>query len=658
MKLHWPTPPSGHSVASPKPTHRTTLKPLRAGLALLATGSLIFGGNLPAALAQAPQEDAAQTDQAEAPSPTSPFSVPTNAGAPQGTPRSAAPGALPQQKFDQFIVTYTDEAKQRTEEQERSGDSALAEGATPGDLDGGIQQTIDSSAASLETSGGVIRTTTSNDAIVHTSKKLDKQQAQEFMNRLTSNPNVASVEPDYINYPALESTFVFNDPEYSKQWNLTNPTVGIGNTGNARLYRGLKTTVAVIDTGYTNHPELVSSLVPGYDFISDPVSGRDGNGRDPDPLDEGDQAPFNLCGDLQDAQLSSWHGTHVAGIIAARGQNHQGIVGVSDLAFIQPVRVLGRCGGRTSDVADAITWAAGGHVNGVPDNKQPAQVINLSLGGVLACPSTYQKAINFALSKGVAVVVAAGNGEMDASKFAPANCKGVIAVGNSTKNGTRESSSNYGKTVTVSAPGTDILSLGVNSITRPNGKYIYTYMTGTSMAAPHVSGILAQQLVNGANVSRQKVYNSAFHAAVNPIKCDKNYCGRGIINSRKTAQYVGNLDAQGKMSFSRPRSIYTRRVITSTRRTAVTDLDPQDTPTEIQGEQASNQAEKPMVMTNDNADPINPDAVSDDSASSEESDTQVQKANDDLSDDENSQQDGDYTVISPVQKPREVHELY
>ena len=90
MKLHWPTPPSGHPVASPKPAHSTTLKPLHAGLALLATGSLIFGGNLPAALAQAPQEDATQTDQAEAPSPTSPFSVPTNAGAPQGTPRSAA----------------------------------------------------------------------------------------------------------------------------------------------------------------------------------------------------------------------------------------------------------------------------------------------------------------------------------------------------------------------------------------------------------------------------------------------------------------------------------------------------------------------------------------------------------------------------------------
>ena len=252
MKLHWPVPSAGHSTASHRANHPTVMKPFRAGLALLATGSLIFGGNLPAALAQAPHEDATQADQTEATTPASPFSVPTNAGSPQGAPRSAAPGSLPQQKFDQFIVTYTDDAKQRAEE--RSGDAEVAGGVTPGDLDSGIQQTIDSSAASLETSGGVVRTTTSNDAIVQTSKKLDKQQAQEFMDRLASNPNVASVEPDYVNYPAVESTFVFNDPLYSKQWNLTNPTVGIGNTGNARLYRGLKTTVAVIDTGYTRHP--------------------------------------------------------------------------------------------------------------------------------------------------------------------------------------------------------------------------------------------------------------------------------------------------------------------------------------------------------------------------------------------------------------------
>ena len=654
MKLHWPVPSAVHSTASHRANHPTVMKPFRAGLALLATGSLIFGGNLPAALAQAPHEDATQTDQAEAATPASPFSVPTNAGSPQGAPRNAAPGSLPQQKFDQFIVTYTDDAKQRAEE--RSGDAEVAGGVTPGDLDSGIQQTIDSSAASLETSGGVVRTTTSNDAIVQTSKKLDKQQAQEFMDRLASNPNVASVEPDYVNYPAVESTFVFNDPLYSKQWNLTNPTVGIGNTGNARLYRGLKTTVAVIDTGYTRHPELIHSLVPGYDFISNPVSGRDGNGRDADPTDEGDQAPFNLCGDMQDAQISTWHGTHVAGIIAARGQNRQGIAGVSDLAAIQPIRVLGRCGGQTSDIADAIMWAAGGHINGVPDNKHPAQIINLSLGGVRACPNAYQKAINFALSRGAIVVAAAGNAGIDASQFAPANCKGVIAVGNSTKNGTRASDSNYGKTVTVSAPGTDILSLGIDSINRPNGKYNYVYRSGTSMAAPHVSGILAQQFVNGANVSRQKVYSSAFNAAANPIKCDKGYCGRGIISSRKIAQYVGNLDAQGKMSFSRPRTIYTSRVITSAHRTALSDIDAQDTSVEVQGGQAPDSAEEPATMTNDNAEAINPDAVSADADSSEESGTQSQEAND-LSDDGDSQQDGDYTMTSPVQKPREAGEL-
>ena len=100
MKLHWPVPSTVHSTASHRANHPTVMKPFRAGLALLATGSLIFGGNLPAALAQAPHEDSTQTDQAEAATPASPFSVPTNAGSPQGAPRSAAPGSLPQQKFD------------------------------------------------------------------------------------------------------------------------------------------------------------------------------------------------------------------------------------------------------------------------------------------------------------------------------------------------------------------------------------------------------------------------------------------------------------------------------------------------------------------------------------------------------------------------------
>ena len=145
--------------------------------------------------------------------------------------------------------------------------------------------------------------------------------------------------------PAAEGdiTFQFNDPQYSKQWNLTNPTTGVQNTGNARLRRGAYVKVAVLDTGYVPHPDLVTGMANGYDFVSDPLSARDGDGRDPNPRDEGDYAPYNLCKDQANAHTSTWHGTSVAGIIGARGNNRMGIVGVADLARVQPVRVLGRC---------------------------------------------------------------------------------------------------------------------------------------------------------------------------------------------------------------------------------------------------------------------------------------------------------------------------
>ena len=95
MKLHWPVPSTVHSTASHRANHPTVMKPFRAGLALLATGSLIFGGNLPAALAQAPHEDSTQTDQAEAATPASPFSVPTNAGSPRALREVLLPVPFP-----------------------------------------------------------------------------------------------------------------------------------------------------------------------------------------------------------------------------------------------------------------------------------------------------------------------------------------------------------------------------------------------------------------------------------------------------------------------------------------------------------------------------------------------------------------------------------
>ena len=531
--------------------------PARAAMSLLAAGAFLFGGDLPAVLAQAPSDEATLAAAQAAPQiegSVSPFSLMRGGTARPNTPTAAAPGTLPQQVFDRFIVTYTQEAKQR--KMLRDGDWDAVRGIVDD-----IMDTIGVVSEALNVDTKFLHNTSTDDAVIQTSKTLNKNEAKEFMAKVASDPDVASVEPDYINYPAAEGdiTFQYNDPQYSKQWNLTNPTTGVQNTGNARLRRGANVKVAVLDTGYVAHPDLVTGMANGYDFISDPLSARDGNGRDPDPKDEGDYAPYNLCKDQANAHTSTWHGTSVAGIIGARGGNGMGIVGTADLARVQPVRVLGRCGGRTSDIADAIIWAAGGHVDGVPDNTYPAKIINMSLGTVSTCPAAYQRAIDIARSKGAIVVAAAGNGNTDASKYAPANCMGVITVGATTKAGTRASFSNYGTRVNISAPGEDILTLSMNSLDRPdNTKFSYDYESGTSMAAPHVSALLAQQLVNGTSITTKQVEEAFTLMGANRINCDKVFCSRGIINSFNLAKKAGNLDANGKVTFLRPRKIISK----------------------------------------------------------------------------------------------------
>ena len=150
---------------------------------------------------------------------------------------------------------------------------------------------------------------------------------------------------------------------------------------------------------------------------------------------------------------SSWHGTHVAGTIAAVTNNAKGVAGVAFSSQVVPVRVLGVGGGYTSDIADGIIWASGGTVSGVPANANPAEVINMSLGGQSSCAATYQNAINGAVDRGTVVVIAAGNSNMNVSNFTPANCNNVIAVAANDKEGNRASYSNYGTLIDVTAPG-------------------------------------------------------------------------------------------------------------------------------------------------------------------------------------------------------------
>ena len=643
--------PDNHRPDNPGADNRRRKRPAHAAMSLLAAGALLFGGDLPAVLAQAPSDEAIVAAAQAAPQiegPASPINLMRNGAARPNTPAAAAPGTLPQQAFDRFIVTYTNEAKQR--KLQRDGDWDAIRGIVDD-----IMDTVGIVSEELNVDVKFLRNTSTDDAVIQTSKSLNKYQAKEFMEKVASDPDVASVEPDYINHPAYlqDVTFTYNDPQYSKQWNLTNPTTGVQNTGNARLRRGAHVKVAVLDTGYVPHPDLVTGMANGYDFISDPLSARDGDGRDPNPRDEGDYAPYNLCKDQANAHTSTWHGTSVAGIIGARGGNGMGIVGTADLARVQPVRVLGRCGGRTSDIADAIIWAAGGHVDGVPDNTYPAKIINMSLGTVSRCPAAYQRAIDIARSKGAIVVAAAGNGNTEASKYAPANCRGVITVGATTKAGTRASFSNYGTRVNISAPGEDILTLSMNSLDRPdNTKFSYDYESGTSMAAPHVSALLAQQLVNGTSITTKQVEEAFTLAGGNRIKCDKYFCSRGIINSFNLAKKAGNLDANGKLAFQRPpRKVIIKGLSAGASKEKVADGAGEAEATAAASAQAAGTHEQNLA---DGYSQIPDDRIPGAPAMEIPEDAQVYDLNGDA---EPIAQD-EPLVTNPAQKPREAEEKY
>ncbi len=239
---------------------------------------------------------------------------------------------------------------------------------------------------------------------------------------------------------------------------------------------------------------------------------------------------------------SSWHGTHVSGTIGALTNNTIGIAGIAPSAKIQPVRYLGKCGGYTSDRIDAIVWASGGTVSGVPANATPARVINISAGGSGSCSTSSQAAIDDALSRGTVVVVAAGNSNANASGFQPANCGGVITVAATDRNGVRASYSNYGSLVEIAAPGgaltgsasnPDLWSTLNDGVTVP-GNPIYFQYAGTSMATPHVAGVAALMLAANPSLTPAQV-SALMQLTAHPFGaggCPLG-CGAGIVDAAK-----------------------------------------------------------------------------------------------------------------------------
>jgi len=380
---------------------------------------------------------------------------------------------------------------------------------------------------------------------------------------IAQDPRVAYAEIDERVYPLSASDNPLYDP---KQWNMKAPADAVGGANltdawnqstQGQTLNGAGVTVAILDTGYRPHVDVLANTVGGYDFVSIDSDGsfttaNDGNGRDADALDPGDWNPISspAC----DGEDSTWHGTRVAGIIGAIS-NTQGVIGVAYGARLLPVRVLGRCGGYTSDIAAGIQWAAGLSVPGVPTNPYVAKVINLSIGSSQACAATFQNAINAARSAGSVIVVATGNDSPVGTISSPANCSGVIAVTAHTRLGDSASYANIGTRTDLSAPG------GGDGRNHISGDIDYIYSTsntgttvplndtyaggsGTSFAAPHVSGVAALLFQIRPTISPDAVLHYLTSAArafpAGSYCAGRNDCGAGMLDATAAVQALIN----------------------------------------------------------------------------------------------------------------------
>jgi serine protease len=373
------------------------------------------------------------------------------------------------------------------------------------------------------------RTLSNGSHILKLPYAMTEAQAQIYTQALTKNSGLVFAEPDRWMHPMVES-ITPNDSNFAQQWHLQSPSLypsAINIEKAWAISQGSSDiTIADIDTGIVGHADLVNRLVggqtskSGYDFIIDLATANDSSARDTDPSDPGDwltQAEANTS-QFTDCEVgnSSWHGTHTAGIMAAQANNNAGITGVDWNAKLLIARVLGKCGGYTSDIADAMRWAVGIAVPNVPTNTNPAKVLNLSLGGLTdtaTCSNTYQTAINDVVNRGAVVVVAAGNNTKDAIYDEPANCQNVLVVGSVDQNAKGSWFSNFGGSVDLSAPGENIISTNNNGTTSPNTDALASG-AGTSFATPQVSGVVSLMLATNENLKNNTLPTGTVASAI------------------------------------------------------------------------------------------------------------------------------------------------
>ena len=362
-----------------------------------------------------------------------------------------------------------------------------------------------------------------------------KYQTLLAAKRLSQDPDMDSVELNIL----MQANLTPDDPLYSLQWHLPDirlPEAWDITTGTPTGPSDI--IVAVVDTGILpDHPDFAGQLVDGYDFIADPDRARDFNGIDDNPTDEGDFAY---------GASSSFHGSHVAGTVAARTDNGEGIAGVSWGAKIMPMRALGLNGGSNYDVLQAARYAAGLANDSGRLPVQPADIINMSLGSPFFSQAT-QDTFTEIRNRGVMVIASAGN-ESSGEPNYPAAYNGVVSVSATTISGSLAPYSNFGP-IDVAAPGgfngTDANGDGfpdgvvstVGDDSNPGATQLgYGTLSGTSMAAPHVAGVAALMKAVHPNLTPAQ-----FDAALanGDLTDDIGVAGRddqfgyGLINAQK-----------------------------------------------------------------------------------------------------------------------------